>query len=158
MIDDDEPRTHYHFRISLRVSHPSLAPKEITEAIGVAPKYSFNVGKPRQTPNGAPLEGLNRVTFWTSVVAADRWPVDINDAIHDVLRGLVGCRTFLHRVRADGGNVELFIGWFFENQSGSVLTHQCLALAGDLQIDLSFDVYSPEQPQHEYEVENPLLS
>jgi hypothetical protein len=53
----------------------------------------------------------------------------------------------LHDIRSEGGTVELFIGWFFENQSGDVLTHQCLALAGDLQIDLSFDVYSVEEPQ-----------
>ncbi len=141
----------------MRVRHPSIAPQEITEALGVVPKHSFKVGEPRQTSNGTPLAGLNRESFWVATIAADRWPVDLNDAIHDVLRGLVGCRAFLHRIRADGGNVELFIGWFFENQSGSVLTHQCLALAGDLQIDLSFDVYPPEQPQREYEIENPLI-
>jgi len=63
----------------------------------------------------------------------------------------------MHQVRAEGGTVELFIGWFFENQSGDVLTHQCLALAGDLQIDLSFDVYPPEQPQNEYEITENIL-
>jgi len=40
--------------------------------------------------------------------------------------------------------VELFIGWFFDNQSGDKLNDQCAAFAGDLQIDLSFDVYPPE--------------
>jgi hypothetical protein len=49
------------------------------------------------------------------------------------------------------------IGWFFENQSGDMLTHQCLALAGDLQIDLSFDIYPPDQPQTEYEVDEDTL-
>jgi hypothetical protein len=47
--------------------------------------------------------------------------------------------------------VELFIGWFFDKQSGDVLTHQCLALAGDLKIDLSFDVYPLDQPQNDRE-------
>jgi hypothetical protein len=87
-----------------------------------------------------------------------RWPLDVNEAIHDTLRGLVRYRSFLHRIRAGGGTVELFVGWFFENQSGDVLTHQCLALAGDLQIDLSFDIYPPEQPKHEYEVSGNILS
>jgi hypothetical protein len=78
--------------------------------------------------------------------------LNINDAIHGSLKRLVRCRSFLHQIRTEGGATGLFIGWFFENQSGGVLTHECLALAGDLQIDLSFDVYPPDQPQHEYEV------
>jgi hypothetical protein len=85
-------------------------------------------------------------------IAEGRWPSDINEAIHDSLKRFVHCRSFLHRIRAEGGRVEFFIGWFFDNQSGEVLTHQCLALAGDLQIDLSFDIYPPEQPQTEDEV------
>lgn len=73
-----------------------------------------------------------------------RWPLNLNEAIHDVLKKLARRRSFLHRLREEDVTVELFIGWFFENQSGDTPTHQCLALAGDLQIDLSFDVYSPD--------------
>ena len=142
----DEPRSHYHFRISLRVWHPSMAPEKITEAVGIEPKRSWKAGEARQTPKGKPLTGVNRDTYWTGEIAAARWPLSINEATHTALKSLVRYRSFLHHVRAEGGTVQLFIGWFFENQSGDVLTHQCLALAGDLQIDLSFDIYSPEQP------------
>ena len=151
-IDDTAPRTHYYFRVSLRVRHPSMVPEKITEALGLEPKRSWKAGEPRQTPKGTPLAGSYRDTYWTTEVAAGRWPLEVNEAICDVLKRLVRHRTFLHQIRAEDGAVELFVGWFFENQSGDVLTHQCLALAGDLQIDLSFDVYPPEQPQHEYEV------
>jgi hypothetical protein len=145
-IDEFAPRSHYHFRISLGVRHPGIAPEEVSEALGIEPKHSWKAGEPRETPTGTPLTGLNRDTYWTAEIAAGRWPSNINEAIHDTLRKLTRYRSFLHRVRTEGGTVELFVGWFFENQSGDVLTHQCLALAGDLQIDLSFDVYSPEQP------------
>jgi hypothetical protein len=156
-IDESVPRSHYHFRISLRVRHPSVAPEQITEALGIQPKRSWKVGEPRQTPKGALLTGSNRDTYWMAEITAGRWPLEVNEAIHDTLRKLVRYRSFLHQIRAGGGTAELFIGWFFENQSGGVLSHQCLALAGDLQIDLSFDIYPPEQPQHEYEVSgNPL--
>ena len=154
--DEDPPRTHYHFSISLRFFHPHIAPEEITAALGLQPQRSWKAGEPRTTPKGTPLTGFNRQTCWGADVSSGRWPTHINEAIHDVLKSLARHRSFLHRFRAEGGRVELFIGWFFENQSGDVLTHQCLALAGDLQIDLSFDVYSPEQPQSEFEVENPF--
>lgn len=150
--DDDEPRTHYHFRISLRVVHPSMASEDITEAIGLEPKHSWTVGKARRTRTGEPLPGLNPNTFWTAGIVAGRWPTPLNGAIHATLQRLAPYRPFLHRVRAEGGRAELFIGWFFEDQSGEILSHDCLALAGDLQIDLSLDVYPPEQPQNEYEV------
>ena len=156
MSDDDEPRTHYHFRISLRVRHPSTDPKTISTALGIEPKRSWKAGEPRLTPKGKPLEGIYRDTYWVADIAAGRWPNNLNTAIDDALTRLVRFRSFLHNMRAEGGTVELFIGWFFENQSGGVLSHDCLALAGDLQIDLSFDVYSPEQPQNEYPVDNPL--
>jgi hypothetical protein len=151
-IDEFASRSHYHYRISLRVRHPWVAPEKITEALGIEPKRSWKAGEPRQTPTGKLLIGANRETYWTAEITAGRWPTDINDAIHDTLRSLARFRSFLHHIRAEGGKVERFVGWFFENQSGDVLTHQCLALAGDLQIDLSFDVYPPEQPQNEYKV------
>lgn len=151
-IDESELRTHYHFRISLRVHHPSIDPEQITEALGIKPKHFWKAGEPRQTPTGAPLAGFRLDTYWTAEIAAGRWPLNVNEAIYDVLKRLVRHRSVLHHIRSEDGAVELFVGWFFENQSGDVLTHQCLALAGDLQIDLSFDIYPPEQPQHEYEV------
>jgi hypothetical protein len=148
--DEFGPRTHYHFRISLRVRHPTMDPAEITEALGIEPERSWKAGDARQTPKGTPLAGFNRDTYWMAGVAAGCWPVEINDAIGDALKKLVPYRSFLHLIRAEGGVVELFVGWAFENQSGGVLAHQCLALAGDLQVDLSLDIYSPEQPQREY--------
>lgn len=151
-IEESEPRTHYHFRISLRVRHPAMDPEQITDELGTKPEHAGKVGGPRRTPKGTPLPGFYRDTYWVADMAAGRWPLKLDEAIHDVLTSLLRHRSFLHRVRAENGTAELFIGWFFENQSGDVLTHRCLALAGDLQVDLSFDVYSPEQPQHEYEL------
>ena len=155
-VDEFVQPSHCHFRISLRVRHPSVAPERIAEALGIEPKRCWKAGEPKRTPKGAPLTGFNRDTYWTAEIAAGRWPLHLNEVVHDILRRLVRHRSFLHHIRADGGTVELFIGWFFENQSGDTLTHQCLALAGDLQIDLSLDIYPPEQPQREYEVEDPL--
>ena len=155
--DASAERSHYHFRISLRVRHPSGDPEEITRALSIEPNRSWSAGETRSTPTGSPLSGVNRDTYWTADICAGRWPLEINGAIHDCLRRLTRFRSFLHQIRTDGGSVELFIGWFFENQSGDVLSHQCLALAGDLQIDLSFDVYPPDQPQNEYKIEEDVL-
>ena len=151
-IDESEPRTHYHFRIGLRLRHPAFDPRQITEALGIKPKRAWKAGELRKTPKGTPLTGVYPDSYWYAQIAVGRWPLELNEAIYVTLQKLIPNRSFFHDIRADGGVAELFIGWFFENQSGDVLAHQCLALAGDLKIDLSFDIYSPEQPQHEYEI------
>ena len=111
-IDEPAPRSHYHFRISLHVRHPSMAPEKITEALGIEPKHSWKAGEAPQTPKGTPLNGYRRATYWTVDVAAGRWPLDINEAIHDALKRLARYSSLLHQIRAEGGTVELFVAGF----------------------------------------------
>jgi hypothetical protein len=53
-------------------------------------------------------------------------------------------KDYFHRVRSEGGESELFIGWFCEGQSGEVFNHDLLARVAELNIDLSLDVYPPD--------------
>jgi hypothetical protein len=103
------------------------------------------------------LKGLYDITYWYVEVAAGRYPTRLKDCVLEVLNRLVRHRDFLHQIRSEGGSAELFVGWFFERQSGDVLSYDLLALAGDLQIDLSLDVYPPTQPQKEYPVHPDVL-
>src|SRR5215831_12232361 len=106
-IEEAGPRTHYHFRISLRVRHPTMEPEQITEVLAIKPKRCWKAGETRQTPMGTPLAGSNRDTYWTAEVAAGRWPLNVNEAIYNVLKKLVRHRSFLHQIRAEDGAVEL---------------------------------------------------
>jgi len=147
----------YHYRISLRVFHPSISPQEVTRLIGIEPQRAWQAGTPRRTPAGAPLEGIYKESFWYTPLVGGRWPDrTLDSAIAYLLTDLVSRRAVFQLFRKEGGRVELFIGWFFERQSGDVLSYKTLALAGDLGIDLSFDVYPPSQPQHEYAIPDKL--
>jgi hypothetical protein len=137
LTDESEISSHYHFRVSLRFRHPSADPEVITRALNIEPRRSWKAGEPRRTPTGSPLKGLNDITYWYVDVAAGRYPTRLKDTVLEVLHRLVHHREFLHQMRSEGGSAELFIGWFFERQSGDVLSYDLLALAGDLQIDLS---------------------
>lgn len=144
--DDD---SHYHFRVSLRIRHPCTDPKYFTDVLGMKPNRAWKAGERRQTPMGEPLQGKYPTTYWYAVVLAGRhrYPdPDLSTGIRQVLDQLVMYRGFFHALRFEGGSAELFIGWFFERQSGEVFTYETLAKAADLKIDLSFDVYPPTQP------------
>jgi hypothetical protein len=92
---------------------------------------------------GEPLQGVYPTTYWYAPVLTGRHPeLTLDEGIRHTLGQLVVFRDFFHDVRSEGGSTELFIGWFFSRQSGEVLTYETLAKAGDLKIDISFDVYS----------------
>jgi len=69
----------------------------------------------------------------------------LQSAISEVLDKLAPYRNFLHEIRAENGTIELFIGWFFEGNSGDVFAHETLAIAGDLKVDISLDIYPPDR-------------
>lgn len=156
--DDDDDGCKYRYRISLRLWHPSIDPADITHALGLQPKWLWRAGTPRRTPTGTPLRGVYPSSYWTREITSGEWPPhDLAGATHDVLEQLVRHRTLFHRIRAEGGSSELFIGWFFNGQSGGLFGNKTLALAGDLQIDVSLDVYPPSQPQHEDAIADDVL-
>jgi hypothetical protein len=57
-------------------------------------------------------------------------------------------RAFLHQIRSEEGFVQLFIGWFFDGQSGDLSPYTLLARAPEMEIDLAFDIY-PDFDAHE---------
>src|SRR3981081_3032031 len=75
------------------------------------------------------------------------WPgKDLEAAIAELADRLEPNKGFLERVRSEGGTVELFVGWFFDGQSGSVFDCGLLARMADLKINLSLDLYPPDTP------------
>src|SRR5258708_7521260 len=107
------------YSVSFRVWHPSMDPRDITIALSLEPRRSWKAGDPRTTPVGNPLEGTNRETYWYTVLCHGNMPpaslaIDIDGALDK----LAAHRTFLHRIRAEGGRSEFFIGWYLRSQAG----------------------------------------
>jgi hypothetical protein len=131
------------------VFHPSFDPRKITSTLNLVPSRSWRAGEPRSTPKGDPLDGVYQESYWTSgSIIKGKWPkVDLTTAIDKLLDRLTSHRKFFHRLRSDGGRVEFFVGWYFRGNGGDVFCYDLLARMADLKIDLSLDVYPPDQPQ-----------
>lgn len=133
--------------MTFRVRHPSMDPHEITVALGWEPKRAWKAGEPRTTPVGKPLTGANSNTYWYTVLCqGDASSFKLSVELDRVLDRLAAHRTFLQRVRAEGGSSEFFIGWFLESQAGQTFRHSTLAKMADLGIDLALDTYAPDSP------------
>lgn len=96
-----------------------------------------------------PLEGLWRETYWTSAdLVQGAWPgKPVSVAVNEILDQLASHREFLCSVRDSGGTSELFVGWFFDGQSGDVFDCQLMGRMAEPSLDLSLDYYPPDQPQ-----------
>jgi hypothetical protein len=126
-----------------------LDPAEITSALGIVPTRTWLAGDPRTTPNGTPLEGRYHESYWTSGdLTNGEWPGrSLADSMDGLLDRLVPHQDFFRSVRDANGTVEFFVGWFFEGNSGDIFKCGVLARMADLGIDLSLDIYPPDQPQ-----------
>jgi hypothetical protein len=56
---------------------------------------------------------------------------------------------FFETLQASNGRAEIFVGWFINCNTGEVLPHALLRSMADLGLDLSLDVYPPDQPRTE---------
>lgn len=128
----------YRYSLTLRLRHPSMETRAMTEATGISPFRSLEPGAPR-------LPGTSDGAYWTGQLCKGAWPpISLSDAVASSLSQLSGRRSFLDKLRSENGSAELFIGWFFEGQSGDTFDYRLLARAADLGIDLSFDVYAQQ--------------
>jgi hypothetical protein len=135
------------YSVSFRVQHPSMDPQDITTALGWEPRRAWKAGEPRTTPKGKTLTGTNLNTYWYTVLSrGDAPPFKLAVELDRLLDELAARREFLHRVRAEGGSSEFFIGWFLQSQAGETFQHSTLAKMADLHIDLALDTYAPDPP------------
>jgi hypothetical protein len=133
---------------SLRVFHPSIDPEEISEGFGLAPRHSRRAGEERKTPKGQSLSGTYNTSYWMTELTGDEsGRGDLTTALRDIANRLRAYEFFVKKIRDEGGRVEIFIGWLLEGNDGFVLDNALMARFAELGIDLSFDVYPPQDPE-----------
>ncbi len=135
----------YTYSISLRLSHPSINPAEITDVLALEPKRAWKAGDSRQTPKGTPLEGFYRESYWYSNLIPDGEHSSEGTLIEEYLdhftKQLAPSREFFARVRTEGGRVELFIGMYGARNYGFELPPSLLSMIASIGLSLTFDIY-----------------
>jgi hypothetical protein len=139
----------YRYSISLRIRHPRADPKRFSKQLKQSPQHAWKADEPRTTPAGKPLSGVNGETYWCShSLARGTWPKQsLPAALRAIARKLAPHKPFFRRIRSERGCVELFVGWYFLGNGGDVIDVELMKMLWSLGIDLSLDVYPPDQPQ-----------
>lgn len=136
----------YRYSISLRVRHPSMNLDAITSALNLEPFRSWRANERGSTPKGTPLSGVNRESYWAARVAeGDSKSANLPDVIRRLVIELAPHKHLFETLRREGGSIQLFVGWFFDGDSGDVFDFDLLSKMADLKIDLSLDVYPSDK-------------
>lgn len=140
----------FKYRLSLRLFHPDIDPREVTAALRLTPLRSWKRGQQKTTPVGTTLRGTYPKSYWCARL---EHPVgiDLSDFLEMTLRKLTCRRKFFEKVRLTGGSVELYVGWFSPSNSGQVLGWELLQGFANLRIDLALDIYAQDQREEEKE-------
>jgi hypothetical protein len=140
--EDEVDRKHYRYRISLRITHPRLDPREITSNLAIKPKWTWCVGELRKTTSGTPLSGTYLHSYWYVRLRDGEYSdKSLADAIDELLGDLLPHKDYFGSLCKSGGHVEFFVGWIFYDNSGDVFGPALLAKLANMHIALSLDVY-----------------
>jgi hypothetical protein len=127
--------------ISLRIWHPTIPSRELTEIIEITPTIANDVGSPRRTPAGQILDGTYAQTYWTH-----RFNFPENAGVeHSIYEALVFVKSKserLNKIQATGGRYELFVGLFLGANTGIELDAALIKSIAEVGLGLSFDIYT----------------
>lgn len=126
------------FQLSLRITHPSMDPHEISIALGLEPDVKHKVGERRKTPKGTILEGAYLHSYWSCRLQKDE---RLSNLISSANKILIEKLPFLTRLTETGGRLEYFIGCFVPPHVGDTLDSKLLKDCACLNVNLSFDMY-----------------
>ncbi|HEY4943001.1 MAG TPA: hypothetical protein VII56_16350 [Rhizomicrobium sp.] len=108
--------------LSLRVFHPSIDPRKITEELGLPPQTSWAAG------------GDRHETYWqTRLAGNETGRGDLNSALRDVAARFEHYRFFVDEMREGGGRVEIVIA-----APAVALDAELARLFDDLKIEVVF--------------------
>lgn len=134
----------YEFTMSLRVRHPTIDPIRITEALGIEPQHSWEVGEQRSDPTGRPLDGAHRDSYWMSSLIEDPplsgGEFSVETLLDQALARFRRSQAFFDELRAGGGAAELDVILFAREPFRLDLSIDSLAALHRLGLTVTLDV------------------
>ena len=117
-----------------------MDPDLICKALNWETKYRWKAGTPRRTPKGTPLEGTygdSRCSF--EVGSGDDG--ELARCLRAAIERLEKYADFLKQMRKDGGDIQFYVFWYPNGDTGEVFGVDLLSRMAELGIDLGLNVY-----------------
>ena len=128
------------YDVVLMINHPTERLDTITNELGLQPDYKWQVGQPRSAPDGTPLPGVNRDTYWALCerVAGHRF---FFETAVDMLDRLEAAEDFVRGLLASGGRIRIAINLPGRTNIGDSLASSHLSRMGRLGVELDIGIF-----------------
>jgi hypothetical protein len=128
------------FSRSVQLFHPTLPQDAISAGLDRAPDVGWNVGAPRRTPAGEPLEGEYPNTYWAKSdrIVGKRFFFETLDECVDLLERR---RSFLRQFVDTGGTIRINFGLSGKQNIGDELSPRVMRVLSELDVTLGIEVF-----------------
>lgn len=134
----------FRYRVSLRVTHPTLDPAETAAQLAAEAKVSWAAGEPRKTPKGRLLGGVREESYCAFDIGSGNDGA-LAECLDAAVARLQPARDFIRQMRATGGSLMLYVSWYPAGDTGEVFGAALLRDMADLGIALGLNVYGPPE-------------
>jgi hypothetical protein len=129
------------FHVELFIVHPTLAPADISAALGLEADSAHRVGDPRRTPKGTPLSGNYSDTRWRHCVecnVTDQWYAA---EVTRLLDRLEPHKAFFANLQSTGGKACVIIQFFGDGYLSDEIPRATLAKLVELELALAIESF-----------------
>ena len=133
-------KQQFDYRVSLRVTHPTLDPGAIANELGLQASHSWAAGEARETPEGTPLSGVRKECYCTFDIASGD-DGEVAGRLRAALSQFKPQRDFLRQISSSGGSLMSYVFWYPAGDTGEVFSVALLHEMADLGIELGINVY-----------------
>lgn len=136
---------NYTFKILIRIWHPTIDPKIISDSLNIEPNRTCTSGEQRSTPKGTLLDGVYSETYWYTdpynrgECASTDYLVE--DLIEETVSLLEPHISFMHKLIDDGGRIHLQVSTYGDRNYAIELSPSMLQRLSSLKISYVQDVY-----------------
>jgi hypothetical protein len=134
----------YTYVLSLRITHPSIDPEQISRMLGKPADWGWKAGEPRRTPTGTLLQGTRPESYWTCNPFHEGWrestEAGFEDALEETLGWLEPHAAFLLEI-AEQGTIRIWFSSHSNRNFAIELPPRLLGRMAALGISLVHDVY-----------------
>ena len=149
-MHDRNSMSDYEFTITLRIRHPGIDPARITAMLGIHPQATWTKGDPRAGPQGEPLQGAHRESYWSGLLMPipqlSSEYASVEAELLKILGQLRKSHAFLLELHTDGAVCELYVSLFARQEFRLDLSPPTLALLGRLGLAVALEVH-PNVPE-----------
>jgi hypothetical protein len=138
--DEDEDSAR-RIDVELFIVHPTMAPAEITAALGLEPKFIHGVGEPRKTPRGMALPGRYPDTRWRYSMRYVVRDQHFASKITLLVDRLLPHKSFFTDLRNSGGDAQIIVQLLGDGYLGDSVPASTLAKMSDLQLAFGIECY-----------------